>query len=53
MEIGKDCNLNVYSEKELENFVKKNNYELSNIKKVIDNEKESNFRLWCYYVITN
>lgn len=51
MENPKNCNISAYSKQELEKIVRKSNNDVSNIKKLIN--KNRNYYKWCYYVITN
>ncbi len=51
----KDCNVNVYSEQELEKVIKENDSDTYFLRPYLDKIKKNNikFSKWCYYVILN
>jgi len=52
MENTSKCNINAYSENDLDKIIKENNNEIINIKKNIMKKNES-YHKWCYYVLIN
>ena len=51
MEDPKDCNVNIYSSKDLNKIIKENNDEITYVEKYLI--KKWNYKKWCYYVVIN
>jgi len=51
MELPENCNSNIYSKEELNNLLKKYNYNALNLQTAIYNNTNKSYKPWCFYVI--